>query len=668
MITDAQYAEWLDSQSRERVMLVEAEWSSLVDPIGENVNVALSSNGATAIGSTEDPAHPASNVINGERAGTAGAYWQDDTTAMFSDWVRVDFADLYLINRVVVYSVQDTIASPSEPTPGETGTAYVLRHFEVQAWTGTDWTTIEDVWNYEIRREVTFAPYRTTAIRILVHDTGDGESRVTEIEAFTPTATTGVERLSTHRFVTQPTDTPANTPYAAIVQRIPEFAQDMSDMMTGRTSPNKGTVEVISSTDTDPWLFERNWIGHRLRLYIGDKDWARDDFRAAWSGVIGNVAIKDKAFVLETRDLQHLLNQPLRVDVVESGPLLGQPMPLVIGEFYNVPAILIDDTTHTYAVNGGPVSSITKVKDRGVSVGFTASPTDGTFVVGGFPQGRVTADGVGSLGGDGNPIRTAADMIMYIATSLSYLTVDDLDIDSFVALNATCPQWLGLWNNSVGMQAYDAIDQITATVGAFTAVTREGKLFVKRFDFDGEIVASIGVDDIIEGGLGAPTVIPPVRDVRMAAKRNGSPNTYMVGGGGSGVTEVETNERHNSHAHFVRATNNAIPEAMPKGRRLRVGSSGPPPTVSGVAADDAVATLFMNPADAQAEANRRIRLWGFQRYLFDVTCRFKALGLRIGDAVMLTHPRYGLAAGRKGVVVKIVERYGFKTVKLGIIV
>lgn len=668
MISDAEFAEWLDSQSRERVMLVEAEWSSLVDPIGELVNVALSANGATATGSTEATGYPASNVINGERAGSAGAYWKDDTTSTLPDWVRVDFADLYLVNRVVVYSAQDTIASPSEPTPGETGTAYVLRHFEVQAWTGTAWTTIEDVWNFQIRREITFAPYRTTAIRILIHDTGDGESRVTEIEVFTPAASTGVERMSTHRFVTQPTDAPANTPYAAIVQRIPEFAQDMSDMMTGRTSPNKGTVEVISSTDTDPWLFERNWIGHRLRLYIGDKDWPRDDFRSAWAGVIGNVAIKDKAFILETRDLQHLLNQPVRVDVLEAGPLIGQPMPLAIGDFFNVPAILIDDATHTYAVNGGPVSSITVVRDRGVSAGFTASPTDGTFIVGGIPQGRITADGVGSLGTSGLPIRTAADMIMYIATTLSYLTIDDLDIDSFVTLNATCPQYLGLWNNSVGMQAYDAIDQITATVGAFSAVTREGKLFVKRFDFDGAIVASIGVGDILEGGLGAPTVIPPVRDIRMAAKRNGSPNTYMVGGSGSGVTETQTNERANSHMHFVRAVNQAIPESMPKGRRLRVGSSGSPPTVSDTSADDSIATLFVNPADAQAEANRRIRLWGFQRYLFDVTCRFKAMGLRIGDAVMLTHPRYGLAAGRKGVVVKIAERYGFKTVKLGIIV
>ena len=77
---------------------------------------------------------------------------------------------------------------------------------------------------------------------------------------------------------------------------------------------------------------------------------------------------------------------------------------------------------------------------------------------------------------------------------------------------------------------------------------------------------------------------------------------------------------------------------------------------AGVVSAQALADVQLSLADAQAEANRRIRLWGFQRYLFDVTCRFKAMGLRIGDAVMLTHPRYGLAAGRKGVVVKIAER------------
>lgn len=664
MITDAQFDAWLQGESRARVMLVEAAYAMQADPVGFDVNVALSTAGGTAIASSEYSGCPADAVINAERAGAA--YWRA-ATAVPEEWVRVDFADDYLIDRVEVYSLQDS--GVAEPTDATECTLYQLTVFDVQVWSGWDWYTVASVTdNTKAKRTVTFAPYRTSAVRVLVHATADGVTRVTEVEAYTPSEASGVEYLATHPFVSEPTDSDPNRIYSSVIKTITPFKQQMSEVLMGRTTANLGTVEIVGSETTDAWLFERNWIGQRVSMHLGDSEWSRDDFRQVWGGVVGDFRVKDTTtVVLEVRDIQHLLNQAVIAEEVQSGTFVSQPMPVAIGTFYNVPAILLDDATHTYGVHDGSVSAITQVRDRGVSVGFT-NTGDGTFIVGGWPQGRITCDGTGALDGDGAAIKTGADFIRYLAVDRGYLTIDDLDIDSFITFKVLCPQTLGYWSSAAGQTVYDVIDQVCNTLGAFTAVNRNGKLYVKRFDFNGDPVMSIGEYDILQDGLRLERVIPPTRDIRIAAKRNYSPNTYTVGGSGSGVTEVNVNTYPHTHVLFARCRNEAH-AAIPKAnhRRGRTGGNGGTVSIGDVQPDDsAIPSLFVNQADAQAEANRRMRLWGFQRYMFTVTCAIRPMTLNLGDVVTLTHRRYGLSGGRNAIVTGIEERFGSKQVAVGL--
>ena len=665
MITDAQFDAWLQSESRARVMLVEADYAMQADPTGYGVNVA---DGAAALGITEYAGNTADAVTNSERAGAS--YWRAATAGGFPTWVSVTFDSVYLVDRVAVYSLQD--GAPSEPTDTTTCSLYQLTVFDVQVWNGWDWVTVASVTDNTLaKRTVTFSPYRTSGVRVLIHATADDISRVTEVEAFTPAQASGTEYIATHPFVSEPQDADPNRIYASIIKAVTPFKQSMSEVLIGRTTANYGTVEIVSSAATDAWLFERNWIGQRVRMFIGDQDWRRDDFRQVWGGVIADFRVKDTTTViLEFRDLQHLLNQPVVAEGVESGPLLSQPMPVAIGNFYNVPAILVDDVTHKYAIHDGSMSAITAVRDQGVlRGGVTLNESDGTFVLPGWPNGRITCDGTGALDDDGAAITTGASFIRYLAISRGYLTIDDLDIDSFITFAMTCPQPLGYWSSATGQTVYDVIDQVCNTLGAFTAVTRDGKLFVKRFDFDGYPTMAIGEMDIAQDGLKLERVYAPVRDVRIAAKRNYSPNSYTVGGFGSNVTEVDYNTYGNSHKHFARAHNEAG-ATIPKARHMRgIGTSAPVTLANSAEQDDgAIASLFVSQADAQAEAERRMRLWGFQRYLFRVTCSIRPMMLRLGDVVTLTHRRYGLSGGRNAVVTGIEERFGQKQVVLGLMV
>jgi len=77
----------------------------------QNPNVALASNGATAVASSVyNAGYPATAVIDGDHKGlnaTQGGVWADGTPGVFPDWVEVDFSGSKFISEIDVYTIQD---------------------------------------------------------------------------------------------------------------------------------------------------------------------------------------------------------------------------------------------------------------------------------------------------------------------------------------------------------------------------------------------------------------------------------------------------------------------------------------------------------------------------------------------------------------------------------
>ena len=139
--------------------------------------------------STHSAVYAATGVNNGERAGAGwsltNAGWNDATPSEWPDWVQVTFNGFKLVDRVVVYTLQDNFASPVEPTDGLTFTQYGVRDFTVQGWNGSAWVTLATVsGNNLVKRTVTFAAATVDRIRINVTSALDRYSRITEIEAW----------------------------------------------------------------------------------------------------------------------------------------------------------------------------------------------------------------------------------------------------------------------------------------------------------------------------------------------------------------------------------------------------------------------------------------------------------------------------------------------------
>jgi hypothetical protein len=158
-------------------------------------NVAAAVNGATATASsTLNAGLAAAAAINGDRKGIhwgsdplTGSGWHDAGLNSYPDALQINFNGAKSINEVVVYSVQDAVLAPSEPTDAMTFTRYGLVNFEVQYWTGAAWVTAPNglvARNNRVKRTIMFRPLTTSQIRVLVTGGGGGHSRVVEVEAF----------------------------------------------------------------------------------------------------------------------------------------------------------------------------------------------------------------------------------------------------------------------------------------------------------------------------------------------------------------------------------------------------------------------------------------------------------------------------------------------------
>jgi PKD repeat protein len=173
--------------------------SQIVKAVGGSINVALAANGGVASASSTLRAANAVGYVNDNRrsgAGwtTGGGGWSDATSGQFPDWVQINFSGQKTIDHVVVYSLQDDLLHPLEPTATMTFTRYGIKAFDVQGWNGASWVTLGSVTgNNLVKRTVTFAPFRTDRIRVVVKGVADNTySRIAEIEAWTAAGTPAV--------------------------------------------------------------------------------------------------------------------------------------------------------------------------------------------------------------------------------------------------------------------------------------------------------------------------------------------------------------------------------------------------------------------------------------------------------------------------------------------
>ena len=229
---------------------------------------------------------------------------------------------------------------------------------------------------------------------------------------------------------------------------------------------------------------------------------------------------------------------------------------------------------------------------------------------------------------------------------------------AFAALDAAESDACGWWfGTDDGQTLGTALDAVLASASAGWTPRRDGTFAPLRLDDPAgyEPLASFGAGDILPGlrayAAGADNANPPPYEVALQWGRNWTVQPA------SQVAVIVSDARKAFLVEQYRtatARNPAIWE--PVSRTGRNPLSQPMQHVTQVRTD----------AAAQVEAARLLRMFGTQRLIVDMVVPRSRVpaALDLGAVIQVTHPRFGLAAGKRFAVTAMDEDWTASTVRI----
>lgn len=444
--------------------------------------------------------------------------------------------------------------------------------------------------------------------------------------------------LSNKGYVSTATDTPANQTFMPHITGGVTVSESLPE--DGTASIAWGDIELANAGGAlDPWLNDV-WAGRPVIVYVGDVSWPFADFQVVFTGLSEDITASSRTSLnLLIRDSSQRLNTPLTDALVGgTGPNAQAVVPLCFGEAHNVSPVLVDAGPLKYRVHAGPIEHIIEVRDNGAPVPHTANLADGTFTLAYSPVGEVTASVQGAKPA-GQYLNTVAALVRHIATTygpapLTALEVDDAAMATFAAAHT----------QPVGLYAKDRTNvlavcqELAASVGAQVAFDAMGRLYLAKIDAPTALLAgarAITPADILAGTTQVSRTPKFQTAVRLDYCKNWTVQDKLAAGLPATHASLFAQEWLTAQA-----TNPATAELWRQ--------STTPPTQ---------ATLLLVPADAQAEAERRLEVWGERRQVYRATAWAKALHITVGSFMTLFDDRFGLQAGKPGQVVARVVNW-----------
>ena len=439
--------------------------------------------------------------------------------------------------------------------------------------------------------------------------------------------------LSNAGYVSGPADTPANTTYHSVVSGGISLTESIS--ITGGGTLNSGDIELHNQQgELDPW-FSDVWVNRAIQIYIGDKRWARADFRLVFDGIVADVdsRARDK-FNIKLRDKLQRLNTPVsEIKLGGTTANLDRLVPLTFGEVHNVTPLLTNPATHEYQVHGSAIEDIIEVRDEGVPVAITKSVGTGKFTLNQSNAGVITA----SVQGDkpATYSNQIAALVQRLATgygtAVNQFSTTDIDTANFSTFAAANPQPVGLYLDQRA-NVLQSIQQLAASVGAQPVMSRAGKLRLLKIALPAVGTPTVvTASDIVAGSLQIVSRTEVVAGVMIGYCKNWTLQPQIQ-------TAIPPEHKDLFKQQYLTIT---VKDATVASAYKLFAEP--------VEQD----TLLLTTADATAEAQRRLNLYKVPRTVYQFTGFAASLFLELGQAVTLKHYRYGMTAGVTGMVISL---------------
>lgn len=455
-----------------------------------------------------------------------------------------------------------------------------------------------------------------------------GAQRVTLFEVGVKSAGVDTTRyLSTKAYIAS-----AATPYKAVVARGLKVTESIS-MDSGATL-SAGDIEIYNGDGSlDAWL-DDVWANQPINAFVGDVRWDRGDFRQVFAGTIIDIGCKSRDRLnLRLANKLERLNTPV-TDVKIGGSATNPDalVPLLLGECSNISPVQTNPNTLEYAfgdvANEGVIEVRTDGKPRGA---VTVTPATGRLV---FNEavgiGTVTCSAQGTKF-NGTYVNTISQLVQYLVTqrgkATTRFTAADLDAAQLAAFDAANPQPVGLFLTD-RTNVLVACQQLVSSVGAQLAPSMTGKLRLIQFAIPTAATTAIRPSQQLDRSISIVNRTEVAAAVKIGYCRNWTVQDKLQ-------TSLPDAHKQLYAQEWLSVT--AVDAAVQAAYKLD-------------AEPDMVETCLLRKTDAQTEANRRLAIVKVPRTTYRFEATAAQLMTELGQAVKLFSNRFGLAAGKVGLV------------------
>lgn len=465
--------------------------------------------------------------------------------------------------------------------------------------------------------------------------------------------------------------TDSGTAYNACIIGGLNFSEQLN--LDGAASLSFGAINLVNTYGVNDQFLTYIWNRRPIKIYLGDPSWPKSDFVLIFDGLVQDLTTNGEGeLTLSLFDKLQWLNDSLTETALSS--LTGYSeaqktvnsvttnnetiLPITFGECFNVQPLFIDNGTfgntgNVYMVHKGLVDNIVEVRDNGVPIEVTKNLSSGTFALINSPSGTITCDVLGDASGSYS--NTIPGIISKICTSSNYGTLSTNRFTSGDLNFSANTRAVGVYINSKTnmLQVCNELAQSinaslispSITVDYSTGVISASKLRLVELKVpDTAPVVELNDDYMVVNSLAITEIFPVKPYVKLGYCKNFTVQQTVAGG----INPASKFDEEYWYFADQNTTNKTL--------YRDAGTVQETPT------------LLITTADANYEATKRLRLWEIPRQLITATYLPHHLFTQLGDIVTIKSSRFGLDAGKPGIVYSVNRDWITGMVQIGVLV
>ncbi|SFL18803.1 hypothetical protein [Methylorubrum salsuginis] len=203
--------------------------------------------------------------------------------------------------------------------------------------------------------------------------------------------------VSTHGFISLPSDETANAYFAPRINDLPTFERALfsEGKLSGRSSSNKTQISLVNSDGGLDFIYPFAWAGRPLLFYVGGEGFSFSDYGLVTILTCDEPTFTDELVTLPLQDVSFYLDREIQRTsylgtggAEGSGQLYGKLKPDAWGCCRHVePVYLGVDTAtgrHSFGIGSGPIVGVLNLWDRGSKLTYAAdgvTPQPGEYIV-----------------------------------------------------------------------------------------------------------------------------------------------------------------------------------------------------------------------------------------------------------------------------------------------